>query len=288
MPAPTFLGIGAQKAGTSWLFRNALQHPDVRFGNVKELHYFDRLDRYSRGREWYEAQFTRNPSGAAVGECTPSYLWTVGTLPPRAVEVHAFDIAGRVSADYGPGTGHDLKIIVCLRDPVDRAVSSFYHAMKYRRYPGASGPLEAARTWPSVVEKSRYAAQIDAWLGHFPRDAFLFLVYETDIKPDAAKPGTLQRAFEHIGVDPSFCPAATYERRNVRRSDFDLRLVNAGPLASRVMRRLPRSVRELPIWDLSVSEAERSRLAQKFSADVAYCEQLLGRDLPWRRPGVQA
>ena len=283
MPAPNFLGIGAQKAGTSWLFHNIFQHPDVRSGNRKELHYYDDPERYAQGREWYESQFTRNPSGSIVGECTPAYLWTVGELPPGATEVQTFDIAERVAADYGPDEGHDLRLIVCLRDPVDRAVSSFFHSMKHRRYPGASSPIEAARTWPGIIEKSRYATQIDAWLDHFPRQAFLFLVYETDIKPDDNKAITFRRALNHIGADSSYCTNDLYDLRNVRLSHFDLRLANAGPVASRVMRRLPRIARDHPLWNIPITDTELSYLASEFAIDVAYCENLLGRKLPWRR-----
>ena len=38
---PTFICIGAQKAGTTWLYENLSRHPDVVMPPMKEIHYFD-------------------------------------------------------------------------------------------------------------------------------------------------------------------------------------------------------------------------------------------------------
>ena len=143
MPAPTFLGIGAQKAGTTWLFSMVAQHPGVVSGKRKELHYFNLPTRYDRPREWYEGEFDvpeGGVGGRAVGECTPAYLWTTGDPSTLEGEKHVLGTAERVAALYGPGTGHDLRLVVCLRDPVDRAPPSLRHPPPPRR------PL-----WPAHV-----------------------------------------------------------------------------------------------------------------------------------------
>ncbi|RYJ02932.1 MAG: sulfotransferase, partial [Actinomycetales bacterium] len=57
MPAPTFLCIGAQKCGTTWLASAVAQHPEVGTGRKKELHFFDQRAAYERGLDWYESQF---------------------------------------------------------------------------------------------------------------------------------------------------------------------------------------------------------------------------------------
>lgn len=178
MPAPTFLGIGTQKAGTTWLFDMVAQHPDVTSGNRKELHYFNIPRRYANGQAWYEGQFTRNPQGRAVGECTPAYLWTVGDASALEDETHMPGVADRVAEAYGPGTGHDIRLVVSLRHPVDRALSAMNEIVKkgprYGLRPGLS-IKEAVRRRPSIIEKGRYAANLTEWFKHFPREAFLIL-----------------------------------------------------------------------------------------------------------------
>jgi hypothetical protein len=82
MPAPTFLCIGAQKCGTTWLATAVSQHPEVGTGRKKELHFFDQREAYARGLDWYESQFRTGPETRAVGEFTPNYWRTVGTATP--------------------------------------------------------------------------------------------------------------------------------------------------------------------------------------------------------------
>lgn len=279
MPRPTFLGIGAQKAGTSWLFSMVDQHPDVCAGGIKEIHFFDDPDRYALGTEWYEAQFSKNPGGSAVGECTPAYLWTRGTYPATAKRPHRFEIAERVRDLYP-----DVRLIVSLRDPVDRAISSYFHHLRKGRYGPSTSLFEAAREWPGIVEKGRYAEQVAAWTALFPADQLLFLVYEEDIRPDAAKATTLGQVFDHIGVDSSFRPANLTAQQNTRPSSFTLRLAHAGPLTAKVMRRLPRPLRSEVLWDIRIPDATRRRLADEYAPDVEYSEAFLGRSLPWTRP----
>ena len=79
MPAPTFLCIGAQKCGTTWLARAVKQHPQVSPGKKKELHFFNHRDAYEQGLDWYESQFRSRPQTRATGEFTPNYWWTKGT-----------------------------------------------------------------------------------------------------------------------------------------------------------------------------------------------------------------
>jgi len=112
---PNFLVIGAQKGGTTALYRYLREHPAVLCATPKEVHYFN--VEYQRSPGWYLAHFPLTTRGAAVrrrlgvrpavGEVTPAYLFH-----PRVPErVHAFD----------PG----LKLVAVLRDPVERAYSQY-------------------------------------------------------------------------------------------------------------------------------------------------------------------
>ena len=98
-----------------------------------------------------------------------------------------------------------------------------------------------------------------------------------------AKPGTLRRVFEHIGVDPAFSPGDLEARRNVRGTDFDIRLRHAGPVRRRLMTALPDAAREWKRWAITVGEAERAELRAGFTPEIERLEAIVGRSLPWRR-----
>lgn len=272
MPAPTFLCIGAQKCGTTWLARAVKQHPQVSPGKRKELHFFNHREAYARGLEWYEAQFRKSPRTRATGEFTPNYWWTEGTDVP----FHYLGAADRI-ADAYPG----LRLIVCLRDPVARAVSAYFHHLNAGRYPPSVGLLGAVERYPDIREFGLYATQYAAWLRRFPAERFLVLVYEEDIAPDAAKQATLDRVFTHIGVEPGFQPAEVTEQRNVRQSDFSMRLKHASPARRRLMSLVPQPMRDARVWRIEVPDADRAALAADFRPEVARLEEMLGRSLPW-------
>lgn len=99
-----FLIIGAAKCATTWLQMSLAENPSV-FMPEPELHYFSR--EYHRGSDWYRAQFAEAGAATIIGEKSNSYL----TEEPSAERI-----------------AHDLphvKLIVQLRDPVQRAYSSY-------------------------------------------------------------------------------------------------------------------------------------------------------------------
>ena len=272
MPAPTFLCIGAQKCGTTWLARAVRQHPQVSPGRKKELHFFNHREAYARGLEWYEAQFRSSPRTRATGEFTPNYWWTEGT----EVRFHYLGSADRIADAYP-----DVQLIVCLRDPVARAVSAYFHHMNAGRYPPSVGLSEATERYPDIREFGLYATQYAAWLRRFPAERFLVLVYEEDIAPDDAKQATLDRVFTHIGVEPGFEPGEVTAARNVRKGDFELRMRHASPFRRRAMSLLPERARASSRWDITVDASDRAALAEDFRPEVRRMEEMLARSLPW-------
>ena len=110
--------IGAQKAGTTALAQFLAAHPQVGMSSLKEVHLFDAPD-YSA--DWTPAQvderyrphfahcgFARQTGATVLGEATPIYLF----FPEIAAELKRYNPA--------------LRLIVILRDPVDRAISHYY------------------------------------------------------------------------------------------------------------------------------------------------------------------
>lgn len=180
-PLPDFLIIGAQKAGTTSLHAYLCQHTQVSSPVTKEIHFFD--NEFGRGLDWYRAHFRRSRGdGQLAGESTPYYLFH--PLSPRRV------------ADTVPG----CKLIVILRNPIDRAHSHHNHeralgfeSLDFERALVAeperlAGEEERLRHDPhyrsfahqhySYVSRGRYAEQLERWLQCFDRRQLLFLSAE--------------------------------------------------------------------------------------------------------------
>lgn len=272
MPAPTFLVLGAQKAGTTWLARMVEQHPEVASGFSKELHFFDNEEKYARGLGSYEDMFVPKPGHKAVGEYTPNYLLTVTPDPFFGSK------AERITEAYP-----SLRYVVSLRDPVARTISAYYHHMGLMRVSPGTSIREFAEERPSILWHGHYDVNLTRWFEHAPRDRFLILVYEDHVKPDEAKAETVARVFVHIGVDPAFEPEGLTARHNTRGTHFNLRVKHVPRLVAALMRRLPEAVRASPRWDIPVSDADRAWLTEHFSPHVRATEALLGRELPWPR-----
>ncbi|MEI2808875.1 MAG: sulfotransferase domain-containing protein [Nocardioides sp.] len=154
---PNFLFIGPDKAGSTWLHEKLIRHPEVFLSPAKDLYFFDRY--YDRGMAWYADQFKgARDDHAIVGEVCQDYLF------------HA-EAAGRIAKELGP-----VKTMVSLRDPVERAWSSWLYARKHGMWP--EDFLTAVQTVPELLDHSRYATGLDRFGDHFDRDSILIAVFD--------------------------------------------------------------------------------------------------------------
>lgn len=178
---PDFVGVGAQRCGTTRWFDLIAAHPQVQKppGLRKELHYFDRYHEGGFGAaeaEGYHAHFPR-PPGALTGEWTPLYL--------TAVWVPAM-LAASTS---------EVRLLVVLRDPVERYRSALQH---HRRAADAEGrPLDALAPHDAFL-RGLYGAQLKRLLTHFERAQVLVLQYERCVSDPQ---GELRRTWEFLGLD---------------------------------------------------------------------------------------
>jgi len=181
---PTFIGIGAGKAGTSWLYAILSQHPEVCMASAKETLFFE--DNYARGWQWYAKFFQQCGSQPAVGEVSNTYIFNA-QMPAR---LHAFD--------------PHLQLIATLRNPVDRA---FSHYLFHYRNAQLEGSFEdAIAQYPDLIERGLYYRYLDAYLQYFQRDRLLLLLFD-DLKADPV--ALARRVLTFLGVDPDW---ATPER----------------------------------------------------------------------------
>lgn len=199
---PGFLIIGAQKCGTTWLHRHLARHPDLWLPPEKELEFFS----YTRhlddpGLAAYRAQFQAAP-GCLSGEATASYFWTASASPwCRQPAGFQPDIPAVVRRSLGP----DLRLVVLLRDPLERALSAWAHYVAHGELdPGL--PFEQAIHYGGVVDMGFYGRHFAAWRKHFGAERFLVLELEGDVvaRPEA----TLKRTFRFLGCTPDIPPAS--------------------------------------------------------------------------------
>lgn len=217
---PDFMILGFQKCGTTSLFDSMCEHPFIKppmkYGRpAKELYYFDY--NYQRREGWYRLHFPtdseRAAFAAAHGRPFVTGDATVSTI------THAW--AHKRVAKLLP----DVKLIVCLRNPVDRVYSA-YHFTRRHSWELADtfeealalederiAPLEArARVDPyynpqpppplgiwSYLQRSRYAEHLERWLALFRREQFLFVEFEQMIADPQA---TLDLIYEFLGLPP--------------------------------------------------------------------------------------
>ena len=185
---PTFLLIGAMKAGTTSLYHYLAAHPQVAVPRYKAPEFFVEEANWHRGIDWYRRQFP--PAGGevlAVGEASNAYA-----KYPRYRGVPE-----RIAAHLP-----HVRLVYVVRDPVAR-IRSHYQT---RVAEGSErAPFdEAVFVNPIYLDYSRYALQIEQYRQHFPREQLLVVTSE---ELREAREPTMRRIYEFIGVDPSLAPA---------------------------------------------------------------------------------
>ena len=273
MPGPNFMVIGAQKCGTSWLSEMIRQHPDVYAPIRKELHFFNLRRNYRRGMDWYQGQFSDYGGQKAIGEFTPNYLW----ICPNQQEVEERGVIDNI-----PQIVHrwypDLKMIVCMRDPVKRAMSAHCHFMRSRTFPPTSRIMDVGYT-NGIITMGYYYKQISEWLKYFPRENFLFLVYEEDVLRN--KMATMRTVFRFLGVDESFVPERMDEKYNVRSGDLYLRMNYYFPSFTKKSFRVFPFLYSVNFPKIEWSDGEIRQLSKMYAEANSGLSGLINRSVPW-------
>lgn len=183
--SPDFIGIGAQRSGTSWIYACLYEHPETCLP-VKEAHFFSRERNWLKGCEWYESIFNRCPQNAKVGEFSTSYLSDPAT-PKRILQRYP-----------------QVKLIASLRNPVTRAYSNYLNDFKAGAVTREVSFRQALESHPEYRDQGRYATHLRRYFSCFPRDQLLVLIYEDCLKNPL---GFIRKIYSFIGIDASFSPA---------------------------------------------------------------------------------
>jgi hypothetical protein len=233
---PDFICIGAQKAGTTWLDKNLRRHPKVWLPPVKEVHYFD--DLYLPGARAWTVDHRRRRGAQALRryiQKTPIPEWDARYIARIAEFVaaplsdawygHLFGLAGKdkicgeITPDYATlpaeGIAHVLalnpqvKIILLLRDPIDRAWSHIRMMAHNRNVAGpeniAAFALEKGGVLRGAIARSDYPAILAAWRNAIPQNK-LHIDFMDNISSNPA--GVLEGvcAFLNIGFRSDLFP----------------------------------------------------------------------------------
>jgi hypothetical protein len=207
---PDFIIIGTQKGGTSSLYEHLAQHPLVFPALKKEVHFFD-SENFAKGTNWYRGHFKLGLRGtfarrfaqgrAITGEASPYYLF-YPHAPKRVAELLP-----------------KAKLVVMLRNPIDRALSHYYHQVRKGREPlsfeaaiEAEGERlkgeherilqnDAYYSYPywaySYLARGIYADQLKLWFELFPREQLLFIKSEDFFTNPAA---CFKRTLHFLGL----------------------------------------------------------------------------------------
>jgi len=276
-----FLGIGVQKCATTWLYDILIDHPDLTLSKQKEVDFFSY--HFGRGFQWYERQFPPSALDQLIGEISPSYFIDAN-VPER---LHA----------YAPG----VKLLVSLRDPIERAMSNHRHEVRLGNFCGDDLSFTAGlANNPLYVEQSRYGKHLQRWLQHFPASQLLIL-FQEDI--DREPTAVARQVYEFLGIYTDHVSTAVQGRSNeshVYRYRFIERVRKASRNAARTLRvdGLWRAAQHMGLQSLyrrlnrrppeaqipRVSAAQRQQLRLLLEDDIGLVEKITGRQLPyWRQ-----
>jgi Sulfotransferase family len=230
---PDFVGVGAQRAGTSRWYDLIVTHPQVGHG-PKELHYFDDL-RWSASLDvsTYREFFPR-PPGEIRGEWTPVYM-AMPWVPPLLAKI-----------------APETRLLVSLRDPIERHLSGLRHRMSMMRLrPGArrqsADPPRWSRT--DATYRSLYAAQLEHLRRYFAPSQILILQFERCVLDPEAE---LRRTYEFLGVDPDWTPKVAARKVNKGRASVDMSDGERRALVAFIESDVRRLVTDYPEIDLAL------------------------------------
>ena len=286
---PNFYIVGGVKCGTTSLWAHLKAHPQIFMPEVKEPHFFVTLRPTQRERytdlwindvESYQQLYRKSGDAVAIGDASPSYLWDQ-------------EAAGRIH-EVCP----QARIVIMLRDPVERAYSHFlmqtmggYEKRSLFDALQQDYSAENRGWWISnlYVELGLYHEQVRRYLEVFRPGQVLICMFN-ELKDDSNK--LFVKLANHIGVDPApFQNMVLDQAFNTFRKPKYMRLRDLARtlippsvrsrLFGRSLRRKLMSSKLLFSGEKpALDQQSRSFLQNIYGPDLDRLEELLGRKLP--------
>ena len=206
---PSFFIIGAQKAATTFLHRCLIDHPDIYMPH-NEISYFEDPDYHTEPFDKFLKQFEQVSANKIIGIKRPSYLYS------------------KLTADRIKDRLQDVKILIVIRNPIERLISACFHYMRFGFLPVddinkiipqlLDEVLKIA--WPrspEIIAYSKYFKQIDYYFNLFKRKNCLVLKQD-DIRVNKIK--ELNRVYDFLGIDNSH--KSVYLKTNPKASIYSI------------------------------------------------------------------
>lgn len=274
---PHFICLGAHKSGTSWLLNCLYQHPEIFVQDKIDFFYSEK--KQAVGIEGYQKKFLT--SKRIAGELSTVYFFS--------------ETAAKRIYEYNP----EVKLIVLLRNPIDRAYSHYLQDLKMGHLKKGTSFTEAMKLEKNIKLWGEYKTHLEHYKKLFPKERLKILFFD-DIKINPSE--VLTDVFEYLNVDTKFRPALFDKKINPARLPKN---VSSDRMARRISTKLKQSVVGEKIWwqlkhsslsrlyyklnstkkiPLKLTDVQlRKELYLYFRDDIDYVEQSLNRsDLNWR------
>jgi hypothetical protein len=297
---PNFLIVGASKSGTSSLYHYLKQHPDIFLSErQKEGRFFSQMKNCFEGpgdtvveksltkdQDTYKKLFIGHSGQKAVGDISPEYLYFHENAVSRIKSM----------------LGDDVKIIIILRNPVDRAYSSYTHFKRdHREDLSFEEALEKEQErkklnwlWAWQYKNSGlYYSQVKAYIDNFKH--VQVIVYDDLIREQDQ---VLADICNFIGVrsDFKFDTSYKYNVSGDPKNQILYKLETSRSLVKFVKRLIPKGISaklkkqftgEKQMVKTEMNPQTRKELIEFFSADIVKLEQLIGQDLSHWLNGIR-
>jgi len=279
--SPNFLYIGASKAGSSWIFECLKEHPDAFVPPAKDVHFFHL--HYEKGVAWYQGFFKGGKDKKAVGELSHDYFLFE-------------EVADKIKA-----LNPDVKLLVSLREPVDKMLSNYHYAK--RTYLKEEVSFEDFFFHHERYQKNHYQnmhketanyyQNLRPFYERFPKENILVVFFD-DLKTQPEK--FIQSIYQFLEIDEAFVPSVLHTKVNpqqkarfsiVARLAYSTASVLRGLGLANVVGAVKRNaffekmLYQKPKEKTSVLEEDvRRKVYDYYVGDYNKLSALIGRDLP--------
>jgi hypothetical protein len=283
-----FLVVGAQKSGTTTLYKLLREHPEIYLPKEKELAFFAIEQRYQRGFDWLLEEY--------FSEADPEKMW--GDVSPQ--HMAGLFVAGRIAKRLP-----SAKIVVVLRNPIDRAYSAYRMAVRRGIETRSFSDIveQALKSAPILMAEDEfveddyirnglYGLVIERYMQHFSPSQ-IHVAFMEDLEANPAN--TIKKIFQFLGVNSGFTPPSLgkkFHQGGVVRVRWLGDLLKIGRW---LVKRMPEPVRRqvrgkaywINQWNIKPENTEpmaaqdKRALVRIFQTDVQILERRIGRRTPW-------
>ena len=275
-----FVGIGAIKSGTTWIYECLQEHPQVCLApkDQAKIAFFLKSSPLKEEIDQYQS-FLPSKNCELIGDFHVAYM------------------KREESAERIKRHNPDIKLIVCFRNPIEM-VYSLYRYAKFSKHKNWESFEQGLKVEPAMLESGFYYKYLEKFFSNFPKENILVLIYE-DIWKDKVK--FIQQIYKFLGVNDSFVPQTAHLKVNLTK----FKLTRLGRfLHKRIISPLLRNTRWA--WKLKrsilikkilcgfsefyvskkdsapqIKEETRRYLQNLYRDDIKSLEKLINRDLSY-------